>query len=422
MPTCVQSIQSKIDANQLDSITQLTPNTAFPISINYAQKQLFRLEIVRQETAKFTIHLISDLTPTNIGVTVNIYQLLGGVILLLGTVLVTELTISFQKDFTVGNYIICIGSSSIAYTGTFIGDFTGYQIYSKLTPQGYTGQALNSFNLEFSYVEKQCDKLLYFRILEGALPDGLQMTLTGDIWGILPNLDCTEDTKALSPSQNWYYEMDEHWQPWGHQWRFKLKVWIAELPNVSLEQWFCIRIHNNWSWDRDNKPPIEYEEEIIQEIAEEPLPEVCCEGENEPEPFVPQPLPLSLCPCEQETSEEQAAVLNFLQWYESVLKNPPGEDNPYIQTFIDNFQKSEYFKKMMSKAGLEDEMISKEEKELKAVQSLIAYYTSQLVDGIRREEDIDYVMLILKDQENQKLPITIVTTTGTYLTMDLYED
>lgn len=422
MPTCVQTIQEKINNNQLDTITELVANTLFSISINSSQKQLFILNIVQQETAQFTINLVSTIPISNVGVTVNIYQLLGNTVLFLGAVLVTELEISFQKDFTVGTYIICIGSTSTAYTGTFIGSFTGYQTYSKLTPRAYAGQALQPFDLSFSYVEKKCDKLLYFSVIDGALPDGLQMTLTGDIWGILPNLDCTEDTASLSPSQNWYFAMDENWQPWGHQWRFKLRVWIAELPDVIAEQWFCIRIHNNWSWDRDNKPPIEYEEEVVQEIVIDPLPEICCEGENEPEPFVPKPLPVTLCPCEMETTQEQEAVLTFLQWYENVLKNPPGEDSPYIQTFIDNFKKSEYFKKMMIKAGMGEDLLTVEEKELKAVKSLIDYYTSQLKDGERREEDIDYIMLQLKNQENQKLPITIVTTTGTYLTADLHED
>ena len=423
MPSCVQSIQTKINSGELDTITELTTNTLFPISINFSQKQLFLLNIVQQETAQFTISLVAATPPANIGVTVNIYQLVGGVtILLLGTVLITELIKIFQKDFTAGTYIICIGSSSTAYTGTFIGNFTGYQIYSKLTPRAYTGQALNSFDLEFSYVEKECDKLLYFSVNEGALPEGLQMTLSGDIWGILPNLDCTNDTIDLSPSQNWYFTVNDNWQPWGHQWRFKLRVWIAELPDVIAEQWFCIRIHNNWSWDRDNKPPIEYEEEIIEEIAEEPLVEdICCEGEAEAEPFVPQPIPLTLCPCEVETSPEQEVVLNFLQWYENVLKNPPGEDNPYIQTFIDNFKKSEYFQKMIVKAGIVEDLLTDEERELKAVESLISYYQSQLKEGGRREEDIDYIMLNLKDQENQKLPITIVTTAGTYLTAVLNE-
>lgn len=424
MPTCVQSIQTKIDNDQIDTITELLPSTLHPISINVSQKQLFILNIVQQETAKFTINLVSAVPPSNVGVTISIYQLIGGrTILLLGTVLITELIMSFQKDFTVGTYIICIGSYLTTYTGTLIGIFTGYQIYSKLTPRGYNGQALHTFDLEFAYVEKRCEKPLYFSVIEGVLPEGLQMTLTGDIWGILPNLDCTDDTESLSPSQNWYFAVNDNWQPWGHQWRFKLKVWIAELPDVFTEQWFCIRVHNNWSWDRDNKPPIEYEEDIIEEIAVEPLvDDICCEGgEIEPEPFVPQPVPISLCPCELETTQEQEEVLKFLHWYEDVLKNPPGEENPYIQTFIDNFKKTDYFNKMIVKAGLVEDLLTDEERELKAVESLIEYYTSQLKEGGRREEDIDYIMLKLKEQENQKLPTTIVTTTGTYLTVDLEE-
>ena len=425
---CVQSIQEKINNDQLETITQLVSNTMFPIAINSSQKQLFILNIVQQETARFTINLVAATPPSNIRVTVNIYQLLGSTILFLGSVLITELIMTFQKDFTVGTYIICIGSTSTVYTGTLVGYFTGYQIYSKLTPIAYTGQSVPSFDLEFSYVEKKCDKLLHFMITDGALPDGLQMSSTGGIWGVLPNLDCTEDTVDLSPSQNWYFGIDDHWQPWGHQWRFKLKVWIAELPYVMAEQWFCIRVHNNWSWDRDNQPPIEYEEEVIQEIVKEGLQEslregtldLCCEVENEPEPFILQNLPITLCPCEMETTQEQEVVLNFLQWYNTILKKPPGEDNPHIQSFIDNFKKSDYFKNMIIKAGVEEDLLTDQERELKVVESLIDYYTSQLKEGGRREDDIDYIMLKLKDQENQKLPITIVTKTGTYCTANLY--
>ena len=117
---CIQSIQSKIDTNQLDTITELTPNTILPISITISQKQLFSLEIVQQESAKFTINLVSSISPTNIGVTISIYQINGSSILLLGSVLITEMNLSFQKDFTAGSYIICIGSNSISYTGTFM--------------------------------------------------------------------------------------------------------------------------------------------------------------------------------------------------------------------------------------------------------------------------------------------------------------
>lgn len=425
MPTCQKTIQNKIENNEIDTITMLNPNTLFPIFINFSQKQLFKLEIGQQETAQFTISLVSETPPSNISVTITIYQLINNTILLLGSVLVTEMIMSFQKDFSPGTYIICIGSSYSTFTGTFIGDFTGYQIYAKLVPLAYTGQSVNDVDLTFSYVEKKCNKLLYFDITDGNLPEGLQMTLTGDIWGILPNLDCTEETAMLSPSINWYYQMDETWQPWGNQWRFKIKVWIAELPLVSTEEWFCIRIHNNWSWDRDNhfnwnkdEPlPIEYEENTIEEISTPPLPEQMCYEEEAVKPaFTPQPISLSLCPCETESTMEQSTVLNFLQWYENVLKNPP-EDNPHIQQFIDNFKKSSYFKTLIEQFGLEDDLLSDEEKELRSVQNIINYYTNQLVEN-RGKNDVDTIVLSLKEQENQKLPITIVTTSGTYLTVD----
>jgi len=193
---------------------------------------------------------------------------------------------------------------------------------------------------------------------------------------------------------------------------------MFEDESIFTEKWFCIRIHNNWSWDRDNKPPIEYEEETIEEVISEPIIDLCCE-EEEVKTFIPSQLPVSLCPCNSETSSEQDTILNFLQWYESVLLNSPGEDNPYIQNFIDNFRKTEYFNDMIKKAGLEDTLLTFEEKELKAVNTLIEYYNSQLIDG-KRKEDIDYIMLQLRDKENQKLPITILSQSGTYLTLNLW--
>lgn len=279
------------------------------------------------------------------------------------------------------------------------------------------GQSIPPFELSFAYVEKECNKLLYYSLIDGKLPEGIQMTLTGDLYGILPNLDCTNDTDKLSPSQNWYFDMNETWQPWGNQWRFKLRVWIADFPNVFKEDWFCIRIHNNWSWDRDNKPPIEYEEETIEIIEKEPFPNLCCE-EEEKEIFKPKPLPVTMCPCDEETSSENKTVLNFLQWYKDTIENPV-TDNPHIEEFIDNFRKTSYFSEMMKKAGLEESTLSFEEKEINALKILIDYYNSLLVDGYRRENDIDYIMLNLKYQENQKLPMTLITTFGTNLSITL---
>jgi hypothetical protein len=415
MPTCQQSIQSKIDQGTLDSIVRMTSNTAMPISMTSSLKQLFALDIIRQETVQFTISLISRIQPTNIGVTVHFYQLgTANEIILLGSVLVTEMILSFQKDFTVGSYIICIGSTTFSYTGTLTGVFTGFPIYANLVPRAYTGSALNPIQFDTTLPERRCVKTLYFEIIDGHLPPGLTMGDLGNIEGVLPNMDCIDENADLSPSQNWYYNIGSTWQPWGRQWRFLIRTWVFDYPEASTERWFCIRVHNNWSWDRDNHPALEYDEDEIV-VPDDPVlpPEVCCEPVPDPEPFIPQIIP-KICPCETESTTEQAIVLNFMQWYQNVLLNPPGEDSPYIQTFIDNFRKSEYFVTMMEKSGISDALLTFEEKELKAVEMLIQMYTDSLVNG-RNETDIDAVMLTLRDEQNQKLPITVLTMSGSSL-------
>jgi hypothetical protein len=378
-------------------------------------KQLFILEIIRPETARFIINLVSELQPTNIGVTVTFYQLgENNFIIPLGSVLVTEMILDFQKDFSPGVYIICIGSTAFTYTGTFIGIFTGFPIYAKLKLDVYSGTAL-SLSMDVPLPDRVCRKTLYFSILDGKLPPGLVMTELGNIYGVLPNMDCIDDNAELSPSQNWYYSLDGTWFPWGRQWRFLIKTWVSDYPDANTSQWFCIRIHNNWSWDRDNfKPPFEYEIAEVEENDEQPtLPEICCEPAEEPTPFIPTPLPV-LCPCDSESEIEKATTLNFLQWYENNLKNP--SDSPYIQAFVDKFKTSETYAQLMKEAGKEDELSTPLERELKAVEKLIKSYLDALVNG-RGKDDIDSQMLAMKDLENQKLPLTVLTQSGSLLTI-----
>lgn len=414
MPSCLQSIQSKIAQGQLDSITQLPTNTIMPISMTSSGKQLFILEIVRQETAKFTISLVSEFQPTNIGVTVTFYQLLdNNTIVTLGSVLVTEMILDFQKDFSPGQFIICIGSTSFSYTGTFLGLFTGFPIYAKLKPEVHTGAAL-SLSMNVPLPDRVCRKTLYFSILEGSLPPGLEMTELGNIYGVLPNMDCIDDNAELSPSQNWYYDLDGAWFPWGRQWRFLIKTWVGDYPDANTTRWFCIRVHNNWSWDRDNfKPPFDYEVTSMEDIEQPTLVELCCEPAEEPPPFVPTPLPV-LCPCDSESEFEKATTLNFLQWYENNLKNP--SDSPYIQAFIDKFKTTETYTELMIAAGKEDELSTPLERELKAVEKLIKSYLDALIEG-RGKDDIDTQMLAMRDLENQKLPLTALSQSGSLLSI-----
>lgn len=391
MPSCIQTI----NATNRNSITQLTPSTLMPVSITGQLKQLFIFEVVRQETVKFTISLSSNNSVTNLGVTVNIYQ--DSPFLHLGSVLVTEMNLSFQKDLTPGTYIICIGSTQFTYSGNFIGYFTGFQIFAKLKFDFYSGQTLHS-DMTVPLPDRICNKTLYYQILDGSLPPGLSMTLTGNIEGVLPNMDCIKDNDELSPSQNWYYQIEDQWLPWGRQWRFKVRVWIFNSPETFADRWFCIRVHNNWSWDKDNiTPPFEYSIPEVYIPLEETLEtDLCCDDEAIQEEK--QYTMMSECECEKEENDE---IISFLKWYFANIGNENLSEE--VLQFINNFKETQFYQDMMSATGLNKTV--EEEKEV--ILSEIKRRSNEMING-RNKDDIDYQMLEIKDDENQKLPITIL--------------
>jgi hypothetical protein len=422
MPTCVQSLQSHIGAGTLGDIEQISSGVPFSINMTSSIKQLIRVSLSQQQIALFTIALQSAQPPTNIGVTITFYQVNGSQIINLGSAQITEMTMSFQKDFVPGEYYICIGSAVFTYTGTLTGQFTGFPPTAILKPYFYAGEAILPINAETPPGIRVCNKLLYFEILDGILPPGLVMTQLGKVYGILPNMDCIDENADLSPSQNWYYEDESTWQPWGRQWRFKVRVWIAIYPQAWADEWFCIKIYNNWSWDKDNFiPPFEYEveDEIPLASTDPSIPnQICCE-EVEPPPFKLTPITPTLCPCESETPTEKAIQLNFLQWYHTILLNPPGDANPDMQRFIDNFRQTDYYKTMIINSGLEETLYTPQELELKAVEELIGSFIDKLDAKGRAADHLDQIMFEMKDEVNQSLPITIEARYGEHFTCHL---
>jgi hypothetical protein len=411
---CTQSLQSLLGANQLDTVEALRPNVDTDIQFSPGFNQLFSINVAQQETVKFTISLQTTQQPNNIGVTVSFFQIVSNSVISLGSAQITEMFLQFQKDFTQGEYYVCIRSTVFSYTGIFKGDFTGFQIYAILSPRAYHGQALNPTDIEFGIVKKLCSKLLLFDFLGGSLPPGLSFTGYGRVIGVLPNLDCIEDNKDLSPSQNWYYNTESTWAPWGRQWRFLVRVFVADYPEAFVDDWFCVRVYNNWSWDRDNlKPPFEYEiDEEIPAISSITLPDqLCCDDTVPPPPQLTPIVPIP-CPCESESDTEKAIQLNFLQWYQTIIRNPPEANNPDIQKFINDFRTTEYYKTMIVKSGLESTLFTAKELELKVVQETIDSFLRQLNTDGRAEHHIDSVMLTMKHEVNQTLPITVEAQSG----------
>lgn len=322
-------------------------------------------------------------------------------------------------------------------TGTLIGYFTPYSVTAIMVPRAYAGEVNESFDLEFFFERKKCTIPLEFEIIDGEIPPGLTFDSWGRIFGVLPNMDCVEYNKYISPSQNWYSEhpLDETWHPWGRQWRFLVRVWISTRPDVTDERWFCVRIKNNWSWDRDSfdahlddDTPFETEEPYVVEIEPIPTPNLCCE-ELEPLEFIPEPIStpdLQLCDCDEQDSGEQKVVKQFMEWYVNTVQNTE-EDNPHIIEFIENFRNTDYYVDIIKKAGLEETLYTQQELDVIAFNKEIVAIESQIIDG-RRKDDIDSIMLDLQFEENQKLPTTPLADCGSYCRVNLktydflYED
>lgn len=183
MASCVFTIQEKINTNSIETIQQLFPNTSTGIVLTPSTKQLFRLEIVNHETVQFTISLLSTIAPTNVGVTVNFYQLNeNNTLTFLGNAAITEMILSFQKDLTVGTYIICIGTTTFTYTGTFQGIFTSFPTQTKFKIDPFTGSTL-SVDMSVPLPDRECNKVLYYEIVDGALPPRINHESSWDYFG-----------------------------------------------------------------------------------------------------------------------------------------------------------------------------------------------------------------------------------------------
>jgi hypothetical protein len=423
MTTCTQDIQAKIDAGEVSSIARLLPFTAMVIDIGIGNNQLFVFEIIDFQTADFEINLVPLFPPTSVGVVVTFYQLEeDDTFINLGSALITELSMNFQKDFSAGTYFVCISSQTFSYGGTFQGNFTTYPITVKFSPTAETG-GLAVCDLTVPQPDRECSIPLIYEIVDGELPEGLTMTVNGNIEGILPNLDCIEYTDDLSPSQGWYFEFGNQWEPWGLQWRFKVKLWAEGFEENGVEQWFCIRVHNNWSWDKDhftdNEP---YSKTVRAKIQDEqigtPIESICppCEDSVEIQ-FEPEPTLSSPCDCDEESDDEARKVLEFLEWYNRVIDNP--NNSPEVELFISNFRQSPQFADLMEKAGLGDELLTDAELESRSVNLIIRAYQEMLDNDGRGATDIDSIMIRLRDEENQKLPTTLFVSTGVYASFDL---
>lgn len=352
MATCLESIAGM---GSIGSLTEIFPNTVTPFSVTSTANKLFRLQSPQFQTVQFTFNLTGSFWNTQI----TVYSWNGTTATVIGSASLTSAFVTVSIDFPVGDYIICVRpGTAIAQSGTLVASFTGYSQVVSFQFQMYEGAR------QFTKIEdpprppQECLEALYFELLEGELPPGLQMDMQGTITGLLPNLDCLPD--APSPAVNWYFtDNDGTAWPWGRMWRFKVRVWVDGLYETAYaDDWFCVKIHNNWTFDLDNfmeQNPFQTVHTIRVVEPPKPLAIECAPcTKMEEAMFVPQPINSPCEPCQNNIEANRVELIaipvelaniepnEFVAWYSA--NKGKVFDNPYLNKFLRDLEGSDVFK------------------------------------------------------------------------------
>lgn len=427
MATCLNSIAGM---GSIGSLTEVFPNTLMPFSVTSSTNKLFRLQSPVFQTVSFTFTLSSAFWNT----VFTVYSWNGTTATVIGSANINSAVISFSMDFPVGDYIICIRpGTAVSQSGSFVASFTGYAQTAQIIPNFAEGASV-SIQLSTPLPPQVCDEALFFEIVEGELPPGLQMDSLGTITGLLPNLDCLPD--APSPAVNWYFtDNDGTSWPWGRMWRFYVRVWVDGLKESAFdEEWFCVKVHNNWTFDLDNfmaQSPFESVQHIRVVDPPKPLAVECAPcSEMVQTQFVPQAINEPCEPC-QNTAEANRVELvaipvelshiepnDVVAWY--TANKDIVTDNPYINKFIHDLETSEVFKLLLDRYGYEE---VDPDAQLKFVTTSNYQNYLQLAE-IRLDPTMDpnnlaVLMKQWQDYMNQALPTTGIGYAGETVSVNL---
>lgn len=430
MATCIESIGS----TPIGSIQELQPSTLTPFAVSTVMNKLFRFQTEANTTARFNINLTPQVGST-IRCSLSIYRMDGTTPVLIGTVTLGDPNTIFSRDFPPAQYIICIRSVLGTYTGNIVSTYTNFPITQRFQPVMYHGQSMVVTELVVEAPANPCDEPIYFRILEGELPPGIDLTLNGMLEGQLPNLDCIDETADLPPSVNWLYmDTSGAYQPWGLRWKFKVRAYLANFPAIYIDEWFCIQIHNNWDFDRDNfleQAPFDRVRTI--EIIQEPtrLPEnICCvPHESDPDTvvFVPQKIEPPKCiPCDEEATSmvtlvpippifRETPVSEIAKWYNEHRNTV--FNNSALDNFADSLKKTKAWQAYMENLALDGSDTTSDGRNITVSSrngDLEIMVSSNLDDT-----HFDVILEKLRTLQNQKLPMTFEGHHGESMTIEL---
>ena len=272
MANCADFVAAVAASSQTATLTPLIHNTLIPLAFSRNDCKTFLLTTTEFSVVDFAVNVMPTPSTGSFSFTVFFYRVTGKTLTALASVPAVEQYASFSKELTVGTYLVCFQTAvPVAFAGTVLATFRGYQIYAVISSFMSAGESVNG-QFDNRRPPADCSAVLYYEMIDGGLPPGMRMTGLGQVRGVAPNLDCVEDGQIYPPAQNWSFQHnDGSYHPWGRQWRFKVRVHIEDMPDVNAEEWFCVKVHNNWSIDRDNflaQAPftISYEETVVTKV------------------------------------------------------------------------------------------------------------------------------------------------------------
>ena len=402
------------------TIPEINFNTEFSFSIRRNKLFIRQFILSNNDTVSTIIEL---LTADVVNLKISFYSISGTVVKPLSSTTMSDWTLSFNKEFTAGQTIVFEIESKYEITGKGMLKVTNFSPVAFFNFKIQNGHWISGFDIVIKRKPVECHENLSYELIEGELPDGLRLTVDGRLVGIGPNLDCLEDTENLSPSFNWFYSNnDGHTQAWAKQWRFKLKVSITSQPDVYYEEWFCIKVYNNWSYDRDNFDDQQLTEHTFTQATDIKLTaieqlELLCPVDFV-EPFVPEDITkqeevkinyeqIVKCyscndPTRKRYSEEYDIPIGHkIRSPHELIKFYINNKNNY-DILIMNLHNSEILPKIIE--SMNDDSINKTETyEIKINDNkitLIKYVSTE----DRSFTDVDDILISIRNTENQSLP------------------
>ncbi len=365
MATCSVEITQDLVSGDAGSYPVFATNVPQAFSFGPSTKAKGYLNTNQQETIVCTWAFTGS--PSNVTIAFFKVNTDGISVTSQGSVTTTDPTLTFQKDLSPGEYILCFSSPFAASTGTFTAVYSGYISSARLRGSAHAGEAMLG-ELTIKRAAKVCAEPMVFELVSGELPLGCTLGPDGILEGVMPNLDA-EGVGDASPSINWFREnADGEWESVPRRWTFKAKVSLLNFPDVFAVEQFYIDIHNNWTVDK------------LAFMAD------AAAGFDRTTQVTTQVAPVSMvdasCDC-VDTSQKA----EFDRW----VKDSGSAMSAETQQFVNSFKASTRYNDLAIMYGLKPEG---------AVNTINK--SREPDNGIRNQSDIDSIFLQLGDKLNSK--------------------